>query len=190
MKKWKKRIEELEQKIEYYKGAFKLEPSYSSQDLKINVNVERFKDLIQKLLDNSIWKDTHILEPKYGWEWTIFDFIVRNLKKLKRRRRLITMLNNKVRLTVKEQEKYCDVIRYQIEVHLNVSEIVATIENIIDCKRSFRVTEDMIGYLVQLFHKVLLNDLTQDELNLLKSLEKEYFTLACQCPYSCGRPQC
>ncbi len=58
-------------------------------------------------------------------------------------------------------------------VHLNVSEIVAAIENIIDCKRLFSVTEDIIGYLVQLFHKILLNDLTQDELELLESLEKE-----------------
>lgn len=83
------------------------------------------------------------------------------------------MANNKVRLTAEEQEKYCNVIRHQIEVHLNVSEIVASMENIIDCKCSFRVTENMIGYLVQLFHKVLSNDLTQDELNLLKSLAKE-----------------
>jgi len=72
----RKRIEELERKIEYYKGAFTLEPSYN-QELKINVNVERFKDAIQELLNNSVWKDTHVLEPKYGWEWTMFDFIVK-----------------------------------------------------------------------------------------------------------------
>ncbi len=83
------------------------------------------------------------------------------------------MQNSKVRLTVKEQEKYCNVIRYQMGVHLNVSEVVAAIDHIIDCKHLFRVTEDIIGYLVQLFHMILLNDLTQDELELLKSLEKE-----------------
>lgn len=83
------------------------------------------------------------------------------------------MANNKVRLTVEEQEKYCNAIRHQIEVHLNVSRIVATIENTDNCERSFRITEDMIVYLVRLFHKVLLNDLTRDELDLLKSLAKE-----------------
>ncbi len=75
----KKKIEELEQKIEYYKGAFKLVSSYNF-GLKINVDIERFKDVIQKLLDNSEWKDTYILEPQYGWEWTLFDFIVKKEK--------------------------------------------------------------------------------------------------------------